>query len=56
MLMLATQRVPLIKQVVTPLKMDKTVRIVHQARDRRQMPARVVAIAKRDRLAFHHGL
>jgi len=56
MLMLTAQRIPLIKQVVTPLKMNKAVRVVHQAGNRRQVPARIVAIAKRDRLAFHHGL
>ncbi len=52
----AGERVPLIKQVVTPGDLAKAVGIVQQSADRRQMPLRVMAVGQRLRLALHNGL
>ncbi len=54
--MVAGERVPLIKQVVTPGDLAKAVRIVQQSVDRRQMPLRIMAVGQRLRLALHNGL
>jgi len=56
MLVPAAQRVPLIEEMVTPVNVNKAVRIVQQTRYRSQMPARIVCIAERARLTAHHRL
>ena len=52
----AGERVPLIKQVITPGDLAKAVGIVQQSADRRQMPLRVMVVGQRLRLALHNGL
>lgn len=53
---IAGERIPLIEQVVAPGKFDKAVGVVHQPGDRRMVPAGIVAIGQRTRLALHYGL
>ena len=53
---IAGERVPLIEQVIAPGKFDKAVGIVHQPGDRRVVPAGIVAVGQRARLALHNGL
>jgi hypothetical protein len=54
--MIAGERVPLIEQVITSGKFNKAVGIVHQPGHRRMVPAGIVAVGQRARLALHNGL